>query len=331
MAKIVNRGGVLYLEFYDSVKGYSTKISLKVKDTRENRRMANEVKKKYEAELIPVYKLQNKKEPVPKFSELFGKYLLEKDYKKSTMGIYEEASKAVLESLGDRVITEYRVEDNLHLRDYYVSRGYKQNTQSIKNRTLRSFFNWCIKRKIISENPIEVIKEESKPVEIIPEAELKELLAYAKKRNKAAYYFINFLKMTGFRKSSALALKWEQINFKEKIITADNVKKDRMFEFPLTKELIKLFKEMGGKEEGEVFGYKNDGLKFWYRYQRRLGFKKIYGLHQLRKTFISGLVNDNYSLYDVAVLADHRSIKTTMKHYTKANINRIREQLNGGK
>lgn len=113
------------------------------------------------------------------------------------------------------------------------------------------------------------------------------------------------------------------------MIAADNVKKDRMFEFPLTDDLINLFTEMKVKNEGKVFKYTKNGLKFWYRYQRALKFPKIYGLHKIRKTFISRLVNKNYSLYDVAVLADHKSIKTTLKHYTKANINRIREQLNG--
>ncbi|MDP1995272.1 MAG: hypothetical protein Q8K40_08525 [Ignavibacteria bacterium] len=64
-------------------------------------------------------------------------------------------------------------------------------------------------------------------------------------------------------------------------------------------------------------------MKFWYRYQRALEFEKIYGLHQIRKTFISRLVNEKYSLYDVAVHEDPRSIKTTLKHYTKANIGKI--------
>ena len=182
---------------------------------------------------------------------------------------------------------------------------------------------------MIGENPIENIKIEIKPIEIIPPKEFQQLLEYAKSRNKEAYDFIKFLELTGFRKSSALDLRWEQINFKEKIIVAENVKKDRMFEFPLTDDLIKLFEGMKIRTEGKVFSYGKDGLKFWYRYQRALAFPKVYGLHQIRKTFISRLVNEKYTLYDVAILADHRSITTTMKHYSKANINRIREQLNG--
>lgn len=327
MAKIVNREGMLYLEFYDAAKRYSTKVSLKLKDTRENRKIANEIKKKYEADLIPVYKLQNKKEYVPKFTELYEKFLSERNYKKSTLSIYGDAKKVMLEAVGDKAITEYREEDNIALREYYLEKKHAKNTQSIRTRAIMSFFNWCVKRKMISDNPIELIKDELKSVEIIPKTEFEELLAYAKSRNKEAYFFMKFLELTGFRKSSALELRWEQINFSEKIIVADNVKKDRMFEFPLTMDLIKLLEEMKVKKDGKVFQYKADGLKFWYRYQRVLNFQKIYGLHQIRKTFVSRLVNENYSIYDVAVLADHRSIKTTLKHYTKANINRIREQL----
>lgn len=329
MAKVVNREGMLYLVFYDAEKRYSSKVSLKLKDTRENRKIANEIKKKYEAELIPVYKLQNKKEVIPKFSEVYEKFLSEKVYRKSTLALFDDVKKIIIRILGDKKITEYDADDNLALREYYNEKGHSQNSQSIRNRMLRCFFNWCVKRKMISENPIENIKIEIKPIEIIPPDQLGKLLAYAKSRNKEAYYFIKFLELTGFRRSSALELKWEQINFSEKIIVADNVKKDRMFEFPLTDELISLFAEMKVKQAGRVFNYKKDGLKFWYRYQRALEFEKIYGLHQIRKTFISRLVNEKYSLYDVAVLADHRSIKTTLKHYTKANIGRIREQLNG--
>ena len=331
MAKIVNREGMLYLVFYDAEKRYSSKVSLKLKDTRENRKIANEMKKKYEAELIPVYKLQNKKEVIPKFSELYEKFLHERNYKKSTLSIFSDAKKILLEALGDKEIDEYKAEDNISLRECFQAKGHCQNTQSIRVRALRSFFYWCVKRKIIGENPIEGIKEEFKPVEIIPAAEFHELLTYTKSRNKSAYHFIKFLELTGFRKSTALELSWEQINFDEKIIIADNVKKDRIFEFPLTDDLIELFKEMGIKKEGKIFQYKKDGLKFWDRYQTALKFPHHYGLHQIRKTFISKLVNENYSIYDVAVLADHRSIKTTLKHYTKANINRIREQLNKSK
>jgi integrase len=329
MASIFERKGILYIEYYDKAIRAGKMISLKLKDNRENRKIANVVKKKFETDAIPAYKLQNKKINTPKFSELFEKYLTEKDYKKSTSVIYRESEKVILEALGDRAITEYSEEDNLLLRAYYKKKNHSQNTQSIRTRAIKSFFNWCVRKKIINENPIEHIKEESKPVEIIPKPEFEKLLEYAKSKNKHAYYFMKFLEMTGFRRSTALELKWEQINFNEKFIAADNVKKDRVFEFPLTDDLINLLKEMEIKKDGNVFSYKKGGLKFWYRYQRLLEFPKIYGLHQIRKTFISRLVNENYSLYDVAVLADHKSIKTTLKHYTKANINRIREQLNG--
>jgi len=328
MASIFERNGILYIEYYDKAIRAGKMISLKLKDNRENRKIANVVKKKFETDAIPAYKLQNKKINTPKFSELFEKYLTEKDYKKSTSVIYRESERVILEALGDREITEYNGEDNIALREYYLEKNHSKNTQSIRTRAIRSFLNWCVKRKVISENPIEHIKEELKPVELIPQSEFEKLLQYAKSRNKQAYYFMKFLEMTGFRKSTALELKWGQINFNEKLIAADNVKKDRVFEFPLTDDLINLLKEMGIKNDGNVFSYKKDGLKFWYRYQRVLDFSKIYGLHQIRKTFISKLVNSNCSLYDVAILADHKSIRTTMNHYTKANISRIREQLN---
>jgi len=328
MASIFSHKGKLYLCFYNKGLHKSKTISLKLSDTRDNRRIANELKRNYEKEVVPILKLQNKKVLTPKFSELFEKYLTEKKYKSSTNVIYRESEKAFLEALGDREITEYNGEDNIALREYYLEKNHSKNTQSIRTRAIRSFLNWCVKRKVISENPIEHIKEELKPVELIPQSEFEKLLQYAKSRNKQAYYFMKFLEMTGFRKSTALELKWGQINFNEKLIAADNVKKDRVFEFPLTDDLINLLKEMGIKKEGNVFSYKKDGLKFWYRYQRVLDFSKIYGLHQIRKTFISKLVNSNCSLYDVAILADHKSIRTTMNHYTKANISRIREQLN---
>ncbi|MGA9291505.1 MAG: hypothetical protein WBV81_02890, partial [Ignavibacteriaceae bacterium] len=52
-----------------------------------------------------------------------------------------------------------------------------------------------------------------------------------------------------------------------------------------------------------------------------------YSIHSLRKTYISRLVNSDLSKYDVMALARHRKIETTLRYYTKMEMDRIGREV----
>ncbi len=131
---------------------------------------------------------------------------------------------------------------------------------------------------------------------------------------------------SGFRINEAVSLKWENVDFVLNRIILENKKAKRKEEFPLY-DVLKDFMLEFNKSGGSVFGYKAiDGLKFWSRGMKILGFD--YTLHNLRKTFATELVNGSVSVFDAMKLLRHKNVETTMKYYTYADLSRIGEEAN---
>lgn len=130
-------------------------------------------------------------------------------------------------------------------------------------RSLKAFFNWCIRNKIMpNENPINTdmfIKIPDKMVDIFTAEELKKIFDYWKNKNKEFYYFIKFLYLTAFRKNEAKDLVWNQIwnnnNFRDEILLPKS-KYGNIYEtFPLADNLIDIIRKLKSwkKKEGKVF------------------------------------------------------------------------------
>ncbi|MHB1688247.1 MAG: tyrosine-type recombinase/integrase [Ignavibacteriaceae bacterium] len=331
MAAIFKKNNMLWMRYYDKKRGYTVPLSLRLKDTRENRRKANDIKRQFEADLINGNSLrENSNNNSIKFSDAVEIFYSQRNMESNTKRIYEYAKEKFISAVGDIRIKEYSELDNLDFQNYLKKSKLTINTRSIITRHVSAYFNYFKKREWIKQNFITTIAEKEMPIVIINDSDINELLDYIKPRNLDAYLFVKILQLTGMRKSSALELRWENIDFNEKIIYVNNVKKDRTFPFPLTDEIENVLKEYGVKISGKIFNYSEDGLKFWYRYQYKLWNENRYAMHQLRKTFITKLIDEKYTLYDVATLADHRNIETTRKHYAKVNAGRLREQLNRG-
>jgi len=331
MASVFQKNNMLWMRYYDKRRGYTVPVALKLKDTRENRRKANEIKRQFEAELINGKNLrESTNNNSIRFSDAVEIFYSQRNIEENTKTIYEYAKEKFISACGNQRIKEYSETDNLKFQNYLKKANLGVNSRSIITRQISAYFNYFKKREWIRQNFITTIAVKEMPIVVIKDKDLNELLDYIKPRNKDAYLFIKILQLTGMRKSSVLDLKWENIDFKDKIIYVNNVKKDRTFPFPLTDEIDSVLKEYGVKISGKIFNYSEDGLRFWYRYQYKLWNENRYSMHQLRKTFITKLIDEKYTLYDVATLADHRNIETTRKHYAKVNASRLREQLNRG-
>jgi len=334
MASIIVRGNKLSLRYYDKQTGTKQTIALHLPNNRAGMREATQQKKLIEANLLDKYystdKIIKNKLSIDEAAALFSEV---KKHSKSTVTGTNLAVKHLKIATKKEYVTDLTQADfqkfSLYLSKVIGGNGKKfsPNTKSIYSRSLSNMFTWLKAGKYVNENHVISEKGEVKQIETIPEVEIEQIKNYLYMNNKNAYYFIRILELTGLRKSSALALTWEQIDYETEIISIENVKKNRTFIFPLTKEILSLLEEMGIKKEGKVFAYSKDGLKFWDRVQKRLGLQKKYGLHQIRKTFISKLANSGVSLYDVATLADHRNIQTTFKYYAKSNISRLKDVL----
>lgn len=352
MAHLKKRGNIIWIKYYDTIerkyKEFSTKCRATVQGWNEARKLLKEFEKRDE------FNIKYKEMTTSRlFSEGFNEFLEIKEFKEKTALIYRRVYKLFVDAVGDKPIKEYNEWDYKKFKKFlnefeytranktkskqteeYIVRNLSNNSKGIYTTHLKAIFSFFVKRKYISENFIVPIKKKIKKPEIIEKDDLEIILDHlAKSQNKMQYYLIKFLLLTGFRKSTALDLKWKNIDFRNKVIIANNVKKEREFLFPLTTEVENLLREIQtvSKNLHDVFTFSKDGIKFYWRLQDKLlaekKLSKRYTLHQLRKTFITRMLEEGISIHNVKALADHRSITTTLNYYTALNINKLREEL----
>lgn len=276
--------------------------------------------------------------------------------KGKTLTSYEGAKDKFIEACGDK-----RIEDYTNHKDFadflkYLSenpnkqkRKYSDHSIAIYCRSLRTLWNFFIKRNLTPTNIIERISpEDTLPPKAIPIKEMEEILKYLREKDINEYYIIRYLLLTGCRPSSALVQKRSMIFFDHKYMLIRNVKarkKKKNYSFPLYRSLEELVIEIiaahpDKKQDDVLFNYivynKNyrDGIRFWDEdIEFLLGKKKIkekYMLKQIRKTFISYAVNVlEMPLYLAQRLADHEDEKTTENNYLDLDIMRLKNTLDG--
>jgi len=328
MASLFKRGDVIWIQYY--VDGKQVKETTGLRYTKENLVVAKSIKLEKE------FLIKRNEFVIKKFGlSLSQAFLLFEESKtniqSSSLVIYKTAYLHLKDFYGDIRVKEI---SKIELfRQYLAEKVDKKEKHIAYNsivtyiKHLRIFFNFLLQQKYIESNPFPVLKEKTQPIKIIPKDAEDIILNYLKAWNHNQYVLIKFLFLTGVRISSALTVRWEDIDFQGNVLLIRNVKLNRNFIFPLYPQL-KEFLESFQKPDGLLFSYTLDGLNFWRRTLLRLKLPH-YPIHSIRKTFLSNLANKGTTLFDLAVLADHRDIRTTKKYYTYANIQRIGLDISG--
>jgi len=130
---------------------------------------------------------------------------------------------------------------------------------------------------------------------------------------------------TGLRRGSLFPLRWEQIDFLNKLIRIPRTKSGRPHSVPLSgTDLLTLqqlhsqripdcpfvFPHQGGRQDGQpVVSVKNG-----FRTARELAGIKDFTWHDLRHTFASWLMMRGASLRAVAELLGHRGLRMVMRY-----------------
>lgn len=330
MASIFSKRGILYIGYVinePSGKRKHIQLSLKLKDTRENRKIAKQIKAEKEAELLQPNKLQLKYHlRIDQALELF---LKSKNYDSPrTKKNFKLAVNHLKKVIGEKAeVLNVTSSDIDRLEEVMKNRtNLSHNTISSYFRHLRILWNWLLREKYVSENVVKIIKAKEKPIRTITSSDFNLILEELAQNNENHYRIIRFLQLTGFRINEATSLTWEEIDFVHNRIIVKNQKAKRVEEFPLypiLKKFLLSFKE----KSGFVFEFKNrDSMKFWSRTMTRLKLK--YSLHAIRKTFATELVNQKVSVFDAMKLLRHRSVSTTMKYYTAVDMDRIGKEVN---
>lgn len=342
MASIRIRSNNLYIDYREG--GKRKRRALGLFDTRENRKKAEIAKKQIEYELAAgIYKDRFRRNDIinKRLDEGFNEFKKAKsNLKKSTLDYYEYAFNKFLKYAGNlkiKDVNEDLVEQiKLCMQEDKTKpcengKQISQNTVASYFLAIRVLFQFFEKKGYIDKNPVPKLQCKAKQILIIPDKELEVILLKLKRSdkkhlveiNKQHYRFIALLLMTGLRVSELVHLTFDDIDFRENLLRIRNEKKDRIDYLPLYEDLRKFILQEWNVREGKLFNYSSrNSLKFFERFLKREKYPN-YTFHTLRKTFISKLINSGLSVYDVMTLARHKNIKTTLKHYTAAELQRM--------
>lgn len=354
MATIRTFNGIYYVDY--RVNGKRKRISTKLKATRENKKKAEIIRKQIELEVVTGIHTERLKK-INKRDMLLSKGLNEFieaniERKKKTADGYRNAMEKFIKYSGDVPIQRItpdlvklikqkwkkdRYRPNITNKKQHIKRDrdieYKEKqltetTITSYNNKLRIVFNYFVQQNYIQSNPFIALPIKFKPVVTIPDKDLEDILDKLKKRNIEHYKVIMFLLLTGLRVGEIIGLSFEDnLDFREEILKVINHKKRREDYLPLYPELMKFIREEWKQYTGLLFNYKSiHSLKFFERFRKREGYDN-YTFHTLRKTFITKLINSGMSVYDVMTLARHKNIETTLRHYSKADIRRMGNEI----
>lgn len=320
MASLYNKGGYLYISYYERVKGKSRKkqFALRLTDNTENRKKGEIVKKQIELELL-------KEKPIKSYyfllSEAFEQFMETKKHSSdSTKILYRTAFRSFIETNGDLFGSDVDEKHVLRFKD--ALEGKSQTTIAIYFRHMQAFFNWMLDKSYVAKVYFKREEIQERGIRPLSNDQFDNILKHCS--NEEQRFILTFMIRTGFRVSEAVNLEWEDIDFERNIIFVKNTKGKRVDEFPISDKLRDFL--LPKKSTGKVFSYKDrHSLRFFKRIVKNLGYNDVM-LHDLRKTFCCRLVNDAnpVSIYDASKLMRHKSIRETEKFYAQVNQERLR-------
>lgn len=214
-----------------------------------------------------------------------------------------------------------------HVRAYLSDeqkRGISEGTLDGVRQVLSAYFGWLDHERMIPSNPmtnIAAIKSTKKVREAFSAYEIQQLKqSCTSKRNMA---LLCFLLCSGCRVSEVCGLNRDDINFadlecvvlgkgnKQRTIFMDSVGIMTMKEYLASRSDNEPALFIGKRGERLQPGGVRDMLK---KLARKAGVENVHP-HRFRRTLITLLLNRGMPLQEVAIIAGHEKVDTTMKYY----------------
>jgi integrase/recombinase XerC len=238
--------------------------------------------------------------------------------------------------------------DNVVLRGFLAKLQENQNKKSTVARKLaaiRSFFQFCIKKKWLEDNPAKAVatpKQEKHVPSFLSEDEMVQFLDLPQTtqpldlRDKAA---LELLYATGMRVSELAGLNLDDLNFSERLIRVRGKgKKERLIPFGKKAEDSLTFYirsrpqiNKGNIEAKALFlNYRGERLssrsveRIVDKYINVTALRRKISPHSLRHSFASHLLSRGADLRVIQELLGHESLATTQK-YTHLDLKQLLE------
>jgi integrase/recombinase XerC len=261
----------------------------------------------------------------------------EKNASPHTISNYQRDLLQLAQYLEDKKIN-LRDIDNIMLRGFLAvlyGRGEKKSTVGRKLAAIRSFFQFCVRKHWMDDNPAKVVStpKQDKPVpSFLSEEEMQDFLDLpqtAKPLDKRDKAMLELLYATGIRVSELVGINLEDVKFAERLIRIKGKgKKERLVPFGrMAEESLRSYLRVrplinkGQVEESPLFlNYRGRKLsarsveRTVDKYILRSAMRRKISPHSLRHSFASHLLSRGADLRVIQELLGHESLATTQKY-----------------
>ena len=274
--------------------------------------------------------------------------IIEKGLSKNTIQSYESDIFQLYQwniSKNKKRITEFKKIDTSQYISYLFSQNLKSTSVNRKISSLKTFFNFLLKKKLINANPFADQIMPKKPISLpksISEDDVIKLLNAPKPdsliglRDKA---MLELLYASGVRISELVNIKFSDLDLERNIIKVfGKGSKERLVPFGEdASQCISAYIDERKKNKDiasiKYIFLNNRGTKisrqaFWYRlkeYCLEIGLKQDISPHTLRHAFATHLLNRGADLRSVQVLLGHSDLSTTQiyTHIAKQRLSEL--------
>ncbi len=151
--------------------------------------------------------------------------------------------------------------------------------------------------------------------------------------NDSARDYLRLVLFTGMRRSEAMRLRWEHIDLQGRTLTIPTTKNGDPLVLPLSSFLHEMLKERRERfpDAEWVFsaagaqGHLQEPKKWVYKVSNASGIK--FGLHDLRRTFITIAERLDLSMYTLKRLLNHREGRDVTAGYIVLDVERLRRPI----
>jgi len=236
------------------------------------------------------------------------------------------------------------------ITEYYYWRKQQGNNVARQKRVMSSvsaFYKFLRKKKLIVESPTEFIDRPKNGQPIAVQTYLTKDQVQLMREKLEEYGDIQlqayaFLSLTTMARVTAIgSLKWEQVDFDERICSNVLEKEGKIVELSFSREtkgylekLIQYRKDNNIDDHGRIFitPYTNENkpiqsgtLNDWCKkIGNMIGVPTLHP-HDFRHSYATLLKNEGVSLEDVSTMLNHSGTDVTKKYYIKIDTSKVRK------
>ena len=279
----------------------------------DNKRLAEKIYAKVLTEIVEGRYFDAVKAKKLTFRELVEKYM--QKYQKSRDHC---TVKQLLPVFGDMFLAAITTEKVSDYREERLKR-VKPATVYMELALMRRMFNVAIKEwEWLRDNPVSrlsfAVGNQNARDRWLTDEEEQGLLACTASHSWLKNLTV-FALHTGMRRGEILNLKWQDVDFKRRIVTVVKSKNGEKRAIPMTGTLHDVLKSMTVRHiSGRVFPVSKGSLYYAFNCATSKAGVKNFRFHDLRHTFATRLVQRSIDLYRVKELLGHKSIAMTMRY-----------------